>query len=216
MNRRLRVHLSRTQRFSKYLKPGALAKLRDSTIIAIAKSHVLTRRVNSVAHPSPSQTDSSLAQIEFLPEFPIFARGPQCFGRKKLIAAKAPFTPVPNPNDSFINLVNNFRLKQIQDLAAIVPVVVAKGCYHMMRLHDTQNRAYILLMVGSMTSGNSERETLQSSRHLEASHQGLHGRDKIEIDVVLKEDTYLLGKVLYLTGKCKRSHINNSSSPFKD
>ncbi|KMT12750.1 hypothetical protein BVRB_4g088440 [Beta vulgaris subsp. vulgaris] len=113
MKRRHRVHSPKTHRFSKYLKPGALARLRDSRI----QSHYfLTHRVNSLTRslpqsPTPPHVDS---QTEFvLPEFPDLDRGrPHCYGRKKLAAAatvtKASFiTSVSeNTNDSFISVVN--------------------------------------------------------------------------------------------------------------
>ncbi|KAJ8427857.1 hypothetical protein Cgig2_015599 [Carnegiea gigantea] len=92
MKRRVRLRSARIQRFSKYLKPGELAQLRDSRINYKARSQVLnlTRRVVSVTRSVSTQDVFPNAQIEFefLPEFPSLERGPQRFGKKKLVAAK--------------------------------------------------------------------------------------------------------------------------------
>ncbi|GAB2284693.1 hypothetical protein Dimus_019145 [Dionaea muscipula] len=83
---------------NKYLKPGALARLRNSKISA--RSHnLLLRRVNTLLSSLPSpptmpiaQIDSSVSQIESvdqLPDFPSLIYGPRCIRRKKLVAAKS-------------------------------------------------------------------------------------------------------------------------------
>ncbi|CAO2833566.1 unnamed protein product [Amaranthus hypochondriacus] len=111
MKRRVRFHSIRTQRCNKYLKPGALARLRDSRI----QSHVRVKSVIPLVIQSIStqQENSPNTQIEILmPEFPGSDRGPKCFGRKKLVAAKNYFinsldsTPGSDDNDSFISIVN--------------------------------------------------------------------------------------------------------------
>ncbi|XP_021293343.1 uncharacterized protein LOC110423455 [Herrania umbratica] len=93
MNRRTRSlarhSLTGTEPFLKYLKPGALARLRDSRISA--RSH----RISSLFQISPSSPPSSggqtfSASIDGFPCFAATARvyGPRCLQRKKLLAAK--------------------------------------------------------------------------------------------------------------------------------
>ncbi|KNA15807.1 hypothetical protein SOVF_094830 [Spinacia oleracea] len=109
MKRRVRFHSLRTQRFSKYLKPGALARLRDSRI----HSQLLTHRVTLITRSAPpplttaNQPNSPSPQTELMPEFLSLDRGPQCFGRKKLAAAKSAFitsvNPVPEPANLLVH-----------------------------------------------------------------------------------------------------------------
>ncbi|XP_022775875.1 uncharacterized protein LOC111317725 [Durio zibethinus] len=93
MNRRTRSFarhsLIRSEPFLKYLKPGALARLRDSRISA--RSH----RTSSVFQISPSSPQSNGGQpfSTAIDGFPCFAEtsrvyGPRCLQRKKLIAVK--------------------------------------------------------------------------------------------------------------------------------
>ncbi|KAK9689268.1 hypothetical protein RND81_09G047700 [Saponaria officinalis] len=92
MNCRIRGNSTRptatmtTNRFKEYLKPGALARLRDSKIST--RSHrqyiLVAPLINSVA--AAVESPSQLAELP--PEFPSLGRGPQCFGRRKLVAAK--------------------------------------------------------------------------------------------------------------------------------
>ncbi|GMH05747.1 hypothetical protein Nepgr_007587 [Nepenthes gracilis] len=119
MNRRVRTQRKGSEGFNKYLKPGALAQLRDSKISA--RSQKLIHRVSSVLsslQSSSTQNVSSNIQIEtveHLPKFPSLIYGPQCFGRKKLAAAKNSVyfvnfnasDPASESNDSFINVVNS-------------------------------------------------------------------------------------------------------------
>ncbi|XWS34272.1 hypothetical protein CRYUN_Cryun21dG0026500 [Craigia yunnanensis] len=93
MNRRTRSlarhPMIRSEPFLKYLKPGALARLRDSRISA--RSH----RISSVFQISPSSPASNSGQsffaaIDGFPCFTVTGRvyGPMCLQRKKLFAAK--------------------------------------------------------------------------------------------------------------------------------
>ncbi|GMJ08158.1 hypothetical protein HRI_004485000 [Hibiscus trionum] len=84
-----RRSLPRSEPFLKYLKPGALARLRDSRISA--RSH----RTGSIFQISPSSSPSHVHQpfSVAVDSFPCFlatgrAYGPRCLGRKKLCAAK--------------------------------------------------------------------------------------------------------------------------------
>ncbi|XWS69542.1 hypothetical protein CRYUN_Cryun04dG0187600 [Craigia yunnanensis] len=93
MNRRTRSFarhsLTRSEPFLKYLKPGALARLRDSRISA--RSH----RTSSLFQISPSSPPSNGGQpfspvIDGFPCFGVTGRiyGPSCLQRKKLFASK--------------------------------------------------------------------------------------------------------------------------------
>ena len=93
MNRRTRSlarhPVTRSEPFLKYLKPGALARLRDSRISA--RSHL----ISSVFQISPSFPPSNGGQpfSEAIDGFPYFLAtdrvyGPRCLQRKKLFAAK--------------------------------------------------------------------------------------------------------------------------------
>ncbi|GMJ09601.1 hypothetical protein HRI_004629300 [Hibiscus trionum] len=94
MNRRSRSlarhSVPRSEPFLKYLKPGALARLRDSRISA--RSH----RTSSLFQISPSFPPSNVVQpsseaaTDGFPCLVPTARvyGPRCLQRRKLIAAK--------------------------------------------------------------------------------------------------------------------------------
>ncbi|OMO75500.1 hypothetical protein CCACVL1_16161 [Corchorus capsularis] len=94
MNRRTRSlarhSVTGSEPFLKYLKPGALARLRDSRI-STARSH----RISSIVQISPSAPPSNDGQsysvtADGIPCFLATARvyGPRCIQRKKLIAGK--------------------------------------------------------------------------------------------------------------------------------
>ncbi|XVF85667.1 hypothetical protein PTKIN_Ptkin17bG0134700 [Pterospermum kingtungense] len=93
MNRRTRPlsrhHLIRSEPFLKHLKPGALARLRDSRISA--RSHRSTS-VFQISPPSPSSNGGQQlsAAADGFPCFPASGTvyGPRCLQRKKLFAAK--------------------------------------------------------------------------------------------------------------------------------
>ncbi|XP_021755455.1 uncharacterized protein LOC110720715 [Chenopodium quinoa] len=110
MKRRIRINSLRTHRFNKYVKPGALARLRDSRIQSYLLNHkIITPKTRSPISTLPShQQDSPSPQIELIPEFPSLNRGPHCYGRKKLVASKNAFitsvNPVPEPSDTFISV----------------------------------------------------------------------------------------------------------------
>ncbi|CAI9759983.1 unnamed protein product [Fraxinus pennsylvanica] len=107
MERRLRRHSSPSNReaYLRYLKPGALAQLRDSRISA-ARTHRVTKSVVQAqicASPSrsPSATSpGSPTQVNGPPSSPSFFSGriygPRCPQRKKLMAARAVFISGPN------------------------------------------------------------------------------------------------------------------------
>ncbi|XP_022727271.1 uncharacterized protein LOC111283121 [Durio zibethinus] len=93
MNRRTRSFarhsLTRSEPFLRYIKPGALARLRDSRISA------RTHRASSVFQISPSSPPYNGVQplSATIDGFPCFAAtgrvyGARCLQRKKLFAAK--------------------------------------------------------------------------------------------------------------------------------
>ncbi|KAE8663902.1 putative beta-1,3-galactosyltransferase 2-like [Hibiscus syriacus] len=94
MNRRSRSlarhSLPRSEPFLKYLKPGALARLRDSRISA--RSH-RTSSLFQISPSFPSSNGGQLSSSAAVDGFPCFvptARvyGPRCLQRRKLVAAK--------------------------------------------------------------------------------------------------------------------------------
>ncbi|KAB1201967.1 hypothetical protein CJ030_MR8G005349 [Morella rubra] len=129
MNRRLRASYksssspSKTESFHKYLKPGALAQIRDSRISA------RTHRVNSLywlsssqmslhrTTPQPSPSSSNDGQqptvnaMESIPYFAARIYGPRCPQRKKLVAAKSVLflnpSPVPDAPDPIVDAFSN-------------------------------------------------------------------------------------------------------------
>ncbi|XP_022717673.1 uncharacterized protein LOC111276130 [Durio zibethinus] len=79
----------KTEAFHKYLKPGALAQLRDSKINA--RSNKLNSvRLESVPTQIPSQTQIQISDFDQIPRFlnKIYG-GPFCLQRKKLLASKS-------------------------------------------------------------------------------------------------------------------------------
>ncbi|KAJ0111731.1 hypothetical protein Patl1_02020 [Pistacia atlantica] len=99
MERRIRSlprqHLTRPEPFLKYLKPGALARLRDSKISArshrvISIPQISPHRMSPMSPPPSSNDDHP--QVSVTDAFPCFSGrmyGPRCPQRKKLVAAKA-------------------------------------------------------------------------------------------------------------------------------
>ncbi|KAF1859346.1 hypothetical protein Lal_00009930 [Lupinus albus] len=82
--------------FHKYLKPGTLARIRDSTITArsnrltTALSHIPIRRSTPPSSPPHSFT------VDVIPFFAnIYS--PRCLQRKKLMAAKSIYFLPPTP-----------------------------------------------------------------------------------------------------------------------
>ncbi|KAH7859644.1 hypothetical protein Vadar_003708 [Vaccinium darrowii] len=115
MNRRLRRpsqshKLSAEERYLRYLKPGALAQLRDSKITA--RSHRCSTDSShfhdiSSLYPSPSQIDG-------YPCFSARIYSPRCPQRKKLCAPKSvffnPLSPASDSTDSVIDLFSSDML----------------------------------------------------------------------------------------------------------
>ncbi|XP_010276112.1 PREDICTED: uncharacterized protein LOC104610941 [Nelumbo nucifera] len=110
MNRRVRS-LSRSaakgdEGFYRYLKPGALAQIRDSRISARCQrldlqAQISTYRFTSSLSSSVSTGSSIQAQIATIDGFPCFGRrihSPRCPQRKKLVAAKSIFFLSSNPS----------------------------------------------------------------------------------------------------------------------
>lgn len=106
MNRKVRVSSkscsNRKEQFYKYLKPGALARMRDSRISAMwYQFHSLSQtylRRTSQSESSPVST-SGESQIDMVDDFPCFAPkvyGPVSLNRKKLAAIKSTWFPSPN------------------------------------------------------------------------------------------------------------------------
>ncbi|XP_027344115.1 uncharacterized protein LOC113856483 [Abrus precatorius] len=105
MNRRTRPSIP--HHFHKYLKPGALARIRDSRISA--RSH----RLNSLSQIPPSSplTNADEPQVNAVDAgFPFFVAriyGPRCPQRKKLMAAKSilfvPVNPSPDSPDLVVD-----------------------------------------------------------------------------------------------------------------
>ncbi|XP_065856862.1 uncharacterized protein [Euphorbia lathyris] len=104
----------RTDSFYRYLKPGALAQLRNSKMSARSRKPILlSHRIDS---PLSSPQISAMDQVPCL-QAKIY--GPQCLKRKKLLATRSVFllnlgssTPVleSSNNDSVIALYNNDSL----------------------------------------------------------------------------------------------------------
>nr|GMD38474.1 Peptidyl-prolyl cis-trans isomerase [Ipomoea batatas] len=99
--------------YLRYLKPGALAQLRDSRISA--RTHRVCASQLQISFPlrSPSSPAHVLPADAF-PCSPVRIRGPRCPQRKKLVAAKAmffsvpvPSSPVSQPHESVVDLFSN-------------------------------------------------------------------------------------------------------------
>ncbi|XP_015945186.1 uncharacterized protein LOC107470309 [Arachis duranensis] len=124
MNRRVRTSIPQHHHsFHKYLKPGALARIRDLRIIS-ARSHrigsicrIHLRRTSPPSSPLHAPRDTATAQpqanaADSLDGFPVFVAriyGPRCPQRKKLMAAKSVmFAPVSPAADSPDLVIDSF------------------------------------------------------------------------------------------------------------
>ncbi|PWA93380.1 hypothetical protein CTI12_AA070410 [Artemisia annua] len=84
-NRRIR-HPSTTT-YLRYLKPGALAQLRDSKIKTITHQIYLNRSISSpVRSPASTQQEEDVNRS---PGFTVRYNGPRCLQRKKLLALRS-------------------------------------------------------------------------------------------------------------------------------
>ncbi|RDX87230.1 hypothetical protein CR513_31330, partial [Mucuna pruriens] len=84
--------------YNKYLKPGALAKIRDSKIRAKQNKKISVSELLLLTPTSPSspiQQDQPLNQDYGIPSFasPITVNRPTCLRRRKLFAVTPSFTP---------------------------------------------------------------------------------------------------------------------------
>ncbi|KAF7823138.1 rhomboid family member [Senna tora] len=124
MNRRTRALTksspTRAEQFHKYLKPGVLARIRDSRISA--RSHRLNSMCQiSLLHatpPSSPPSNDGQPQVVVGEGFPCFVErifSPRCPQRKKLVAAKSvlyiratsPSNPAPDSSDLIIDSFSN-------------------------------------------------------------------------------------------------------------
>ncbi|KAH7533064.1 uncharacterized protein LOC107408961 [Ziziphus jujuba] len=104
MNRRSRSHHrsspNRTEPFLKFLKPGALAQIRDSRISARSHRVVSLLQIRTSPPSSPPSTPGQ-PPANAMDGFPCFSAriyGPRCPQRKKLVAAKSVLFPSQNPS----------------------------------------------------------------------------------------------------------------------
>ncbi|KAK1439888.1 hypothetical protein QVD17_05712 [Tagetes erecta] len=110
MNRRFRNRSTAVDGYLRYLKPGALAQLRDSKInakshhrssksqIYILQSILSSSPVSVSSSGSPNSTDDAGAIAVVDVESPCFTvrfYGPSCPQRKKLMAARSMFCSEP-------------------------------------------------------------------------------------------------------------------------
>ncbi|KAJ7948153.1 Peptidyl-prolyl cis-trans isomerase [Quillaja saponaria] len=96
---------SRTESLHKYLKPGALARLRDSRISARSHRVRLISQIclHRISPPSSPQSNESHPLVNVNDGFPCFAGrvyGPRFPQRKKLMAVKCVLSQNPNPSSS--------------------------------------------------------------------------------------------------------------------
>ncbi|RAL42870.1 hypothetical protein DM860_009377 [Cuscuta australis] len=96
--------------YLRYLKPGALARLRDSRISARNHRAVGSRLPICSVHDSPA-APTHIVPGDGFPCSPVRIRGPRCPQRKKLVASKAAFfsiplptSPVSQPHESAVDL----------------------------------------------------------------------------------------------------------------
>lgn len=109
MNRRTRpLHRSspnRTEPFLKYLKPGALAQIRDSRISARSHRIVSIAQIRSSPPSSPPSTPGQ-PPVTAMDGFPCFSGrvyGPRCPQRKKIVSSKSVLFPSQNPSSPVID-----------------------------------------------------------------------------------------------------------------
>ncbi|KAJ3708411.1 hypothetical protein LUZ61_012116 [Rhynchospora tenuis] len=95
-------------RFLKFLKPGALARIRDSKIIARSvRSVPLSRLASPPSSPSPDEQVVAPETTGRQPRF-VFYRvsGPRYPSRKKLVASRSVYFAPPSPDisDPFVDV----------------------------------------------------------------------------------------------------------------
>ena len=134
MNRRIRASTkpfsssspTRSEPFHKYLKPGALAQIRDSRISAhrthrvnslylLSSSSISPHRTTPPSSPPSSNAAAHQTPVNaFTDGIPCFSGriyGPRCPQRKKLVAAKSVLflNPIPNSvQDSTDSVIDSF------------------------------------------------------------------------------------------------------------
>ncbi|THG18499.1 hypothetical protein TEA_029838 [Camellia sinensis var. sinensis] len=140
MNRRVRRPSSKKisdEGYLRYLKPGALAQLRDSRISARSHRTDLQIQISLCRTPSPSSSPvrAANAQIDGFPCFSGRIYGPRCPQRKKLVAAKSVFFLSSNPSsptsdspDSIIDLFSNDILDEMLPKRNLVDFSCLSGC----------------------------------------------------------------------------------------
>lgn len=95
-------YTNRTEQFHKYLKPGALALMRDSQISAKwyrfnSISQIYLRRTSLLeSSPLPTTGQSEIDMVDDFPSLVGRVYGPLCLKRKKLAAIKSTWFPSPN------------------------------------------------------------------------------------------------------------------------
>ncbi|KAI3786351.1 hypothetical protein L1987_39963 [Smallanthus sonchifolius] len=114
MNRWIRTRSTANHGYLRYLKPGALAQLRDSKINvrthhrssdsqiypprAVPSSHVASSPSRS---PNAAEATGAIAAVDGgSPCFSMRLYGPRCPQRKKLVAARSIYFLNPNPSSS--------------------------------------------------------------------------------------------------------------------
>ncbi|KAL5972615.1 hypothetical protein ACLOJK_039420 [Asimina triloba] len=104
-----RAASKRHEKLQKYLKPGALAQLRNSRINS--RSRLLILPNLPAPPPPPSSANANANAAAAIDAFPCFAAkiyGPRFPQRKKLVASKsvffAPSSPVPDASDSLMDV----------------------------------------------------------------------------------------------------------------
>ncbi|KAG1368340.1 hypothetical protein COCNU_14G008080 [Cocos nucifera] len=119
MNRRLRGPNAKAlpskieERLHRYLRPGALARLRDSRISARSPRSTLKIPIPRLSAPSsPQAPPAAAAQMDGSPCFVIRTYGPRFPQRKKLVAAKSIFFVPSSPSgleisDAAVDLFNS-------------------------------------------------------------------------------------------------------------
>ncbi|OVA03377.1 hypothetical protein BVC80_205g5 [Macleaya cordata] len=124
MNRRVRTHCrsssSKDEGFQRYLKPGALAQLRNSRINSRSQrpdlhSQISLYRSSSLLISSATETNFQ-TQISTIDGFPCFSGriySPRFPQRKKLVASKSvfflnssPSSPLSGSSDSVMDVLN--------------------------------------------------------------------------------------------------------------
>ncbi|KAK4768034.1 hypothetical protein SAY87_003175 [Trapa incisa] len=96
--------------YHRYLKPGALAQLRDSKVSA--RSHKLSDSLAQVAVAGlirvAVQPQVSAEALDRMPQFASYSFGPRLLRRKKLVASRSVNLPSlePSASDSLISLLS--------------------------------------------------------------------------------------------------------------